>query len=187
MNLIFFLEEPSAKALLEGLLPRILPDYVFPQYVVFEGKQDLLKRVHIKLRGWGTPNTCFVVLFDQDIQDCGELKAKAAKICADCGKPDTLIRIACQEIESWYLGDLQSVETALEVPGIANKQRSQFGIPDEIESPKEALKRLTDNVYQQVDGSRRIGKSLALTGNLSTSFNAFISGVQRVVNQGCMN
>ena len=40
-QLVFFLEEPSARAMLENFLPRILPDNIAVRYVVFEGKQDL--------------------------------------------------------------------------------------------------------------------------------------------------
>jgi hypothetical protein len=35
--LVFFLEEPSAKAMLKGLLPRILPTEWLVRYVVFAG------------------------------------------------------------------------------------------------------------------------------------------------------
>jgi len=44
-QLVFFLEEPSAKAMLEGLLPRLLPESVYCRYVVFEVKQDLEKQM----------------------------------------------------------------------------------------------------------------------------------------------
>ena len=35
-HLVFLLEEPSAKDLLEGLLPRLLPKDMFVYYLVFE-------------------------------------------------------------------------------------------------------------------------------------------------------
>ena len=41
MNLVFLLEEPSAREMLKGSLPRVLPDAVQVRYVVFEGKHDL--------------------------------------------------------------------------------------------------------------------------------------------------
>ncbi len=69
-RIVFFLEEPSAKEMLKGVLPKILPDDMILQYVVFEGKQDLEKRLPIRLRAWQTPNTLFVVMRDQDSGDC---------------------------------------------------------------------------------------------------------------------
>ena len=44
-ELVFMLEEQSARAMLEGLLPKLLPAEVTPRYVVFEGKQDLEKQL----------------------------------------------------------------------------------------------------------------------------------------------
>lgn len=51
-RLVFCLEEPSAREMLKGLLPRFLPDDVAPTYLVFEGKQDLEKQLVKHLRGW---------------------------------------------------------------------------------------------------------------------------------------
>lgn len=54
--LVFFLEEPSARAMLEGLLPRLLPAGWEVKYVIFEGKQDLEKQLPRKLLGdWHSP------------------------------------------------------------------------------------------------------------------------------------
>ncbi|MFH0994156.1 MAG: hypothetical protein V1844_01455 [Pseudomonadota bacterium] len=48
--LVFFLEEPSAKEMLEGILPQILPTDVTSKFVVFRGKQDMEKRLVLRLR-----------------------------------------------------------------------------------------------------------------------------------------
>ena len=77
ITLVFFLEELSARRLLEGLLPRVLPmDRVVLRFVVFEGKQDLEKQLVRKMRGWRTPNTHFVVLRDQDSACCEDVKQR---------------------------------------------------------------------------------------------------------------
>jgi len=71
ITLVFFLEELSAKALLEGLLPRMLPmDQLLLRFVVFEGKQDMEKQLARRMRLWRTPNSYFIVLRDQDSSDC---------------------------------------------------------------------------------------------------------------------
>ena len=44
-TIVFFLEEPSAREMLEGVLPRILPEEVKVRYLVFQGKQDLEKNL----------------------------------------------------------------------------------------------------------------------------------------------
>ena len=40
-ELVFLLEEESAKAMLESLLPRMLDPEIKPRLLAFEGKQDL--------------------------------------------------------------------------------------------------------------------------------------------------
>ena len=55
MTLVFFLEERSAREMLTGLLPRVLPVHVVVRYVVFEGKHDLDQNIGRKLREWLAP------------------------------------------------------------------------------------------------------------------------------------
>ena len=50
-ELVFLLEEESAKAMLQGLLPRVLDPRVQPRLMVFEGKQDLERQMVKRLRG----------------------------------------------------------------------------------------------------------------------------------------
>lgn len=52
-TMVFFLEEPSAKEMLAGVLPRILPDDIQIRYLVFRGKQDLEKNLQKKLEAGG--------------------------------------------------------------------------------------------------------------------------------------
>ena len=121
-QLVLFLEEPSAREMLNGLLPRLLPGDLAFRCVVFEGKQDLEKRLPGKLRGWRTPETRFVVLRDKDNGDCTLIKENLAEICRNGGKPETLVRIACHELESWYLGDLNAVGEGLGIDGLSRYQ-----------------------------------------------------------------
>ena len=51
-ELVFLLEEESAKAMLLGLLPRVLDPQVQTRLMVFEGKQDLEKQMVKRLRGY---------------------------------------------------------------------------------------------------------------------------------------
>lgn len=180
--MVFFLEELSAKEMLDGLLPRLLPNGICYRCVPFEGKQDLEKQLPRKLRGWNTPNTWFIVLRDKDSGDCLVIKDRLANICQDSGKPGTLIRIACHELESWYLGDLSAVEQALAIQGLAKLQGNRkFRDPDQLANPAQELEKLTSNRYQKISGSRSIGPHLSVDDNRSHSFKVFISGVARII------
>ncbi len=165
--------------MLEGLLPAILPANFIPHYLVFEGKQDLEKNLVKKLRGWLTPDSVFVVLRDQDSGDCYQIKRKLRDLCQKAGKKDVLIRIACRELESYYLGDLAAVEKGLGLTGIAAQQsKRKFKDPDALGSPSEELFNMTNHVYQKVRGSRAIAPYLRLDGNTSRSFNTLIHGIR---------
>ncbi|MBU1239203.1 DUF4276 family protein [Myxococcota bacterium] len=182
-----FLEERSAQALLEGLLPKILPPDVHTTFVVFEGKQDLEKQLVRKMRGWRVPDTCFVVLRDQDSGDCSVIKKRLQELCGEAKRPGALIRIACRELESWYLGDLAAVEQAFDLNGIAKKQGTKkFRNPDSLGSPSKELIVLTKHKYQKIAGSRTLGPLLSLDGqNQSVSFNIFLAGITRVLSSTC--
>jgi len=184
ITLVFFLEELSARVLLEGLLPRFLPmDFVAFRFVVFEGKQDLEKQLVRRMRLWRLPNTHFVVLRDQDSAKCKDVKQQLVELCKEAKHPDALVRVACRELESWYLGDLAAVEQGLDLTGLSAMQhKRKFRTPDALHAPAKELSALTRGAYQKVSGSRALAPHLRLAGeNRSRSFGAFISGVQRVV------
>lgn len=180
-QLVFFLEEPSAREMLSGLLPKILPKSIFPRFVVFEGKQDLEKRLPIRLRAWQQPETTFVVLRDQDRGNCEEIKAGLISKCTKAGKPDALVRIACRELESFYLGDLQAVAKAIGPGNLGNmQQKAKYRNPDRLFNPAQELKQIAPS-YQKVSGSRAIGPCLDLENNRSRSFSTLVSGVKKLV------
>jgi hypothetical protein len=181
-TLVVFTEEMSAKVMLESLLPRLLPQKIHSQCVAFEGKQDLEKQLPIKLKGWRTPDTYFVILRDQDSGNCHDVKRNLKNICDAANKPKVLIRIACRELESWYFGDLAAVEVSLEIDGLtAFQTKARYRNPDNIIHPSAELKKITKNRYQKISGSRVIGKHLSLDNTRSRSFRNFINGVRGII------
>jgi len=151
-ELVFFLEEESAKALLEQIFPRLIPQgsQVYARFIVFEGKRDLEKQLLKKLRGYLNPRARFIVMRDQDQTDCKKTKRSLAALCARAGRPQTTVRIACRELEAFYLGDLRAVELGLGVGGLAGKQnKAKFRDTDRLASPSRELEKLTGNRYQQ--------------------------------------
>ena len=184
-TIVFFLEEPSAKEMLAGVLPRVLPENIQIQYIVFKGKQDLEKNLKKKLRGWRKPNSVFIVMRDQDSGNCKAIKAKLVDLCQEAGRDKVLVRIACRELESFYLGDLAAVEQGLGIKGIsANQKKKKFRNPDALGNPAEELFKLTNNVYNKIAGSRDIAPYLNLNTNCSNSFNVLLSGIRNIVDRG---
>jgi len=185
-TLVFFLEERSARALLEVLLPRFIQVDTFHfKFIAFDGKQDLEKQLVRKIRGWQTPNTDFIVLRDQDSAPCKQVKNSLKRLCKKAGAPDALVRIACRELENWYLGDLKAVGEAYGVKNLAEQQgKKKYRKPDALGDPVQALKTLTNRRYQKVNGSRTIGSYLDIENNRSRSFQVFVSGLKALTSSG---
>lgn len=180
-HLVFLLEEPSARDLLEGLLPKLLPANLSVRYLVFEGKQDLERQLVRKLRGWCLPDSAFVVLRDQDAADCRAVKARLRKLVAESERAPTLVRVACRELEAWIVGDWQAVAEAFEQPNLSEHgAKEAYRDPDQLVRPVESLRRYIPE-YQKRDGARRVGVLLDPQRNQSRSFRAFCSGVQKLV------
>lgn len=181
-QLVIFLEERSAKAMLDEFLPRVLPESVSHRCIPFEGKQDLDKQIGRRLKGWLEPNTAFLILRDQDSSNCLLLKESLLQKAQQAGRPNTVIRIACHELESWYFGDLKSVETALQLPKLHQyASSSKYRVPDKIVNPATELEKITHGHYQKVSGSREIGKHLTPSHNTSHSFKVFLKGIDKAL------
>ena len=182
-EIVFLLEEASAEAVLSAMLPRFLPPAVPYRCLVFEGKQDLERQMVRRMRGYRVPGARFVVLRDQDASDCMTVKTTLKRKCEEARRPEAVVRIACRELESWYLADLAAVERALELRGLQNLQnKRQYRVPDHIVTPSRTLMRIAP-AYQKVSGSRAIGPHLDLTNARSRSFVHFIAAVRRLADE----
>lgn len=181
-RVVFLLEEYSMKALLDGLLPRLFPDLLF-QCIPHDGKGDLEKSVPRKLRGWREPGVRFVVVRDNDRADCLALKDHLCGLCSNRVEEDWLVRIACQELEAWYLGEPDALADAFEKESLRRiGSRARFRKPDTVAYPAEALAKLVPQ-FQKVSGARLLANHLTRERNRSPSFRALLDGVERLVSR----
>ena len=65
-----------------------------------------------------------MILHDQDTMNCIELKQNILKLCSESKRP-VLVRIACQELEAWYFGDLEAVAKAYNRPKLKELTRKK--------------------------------------------------------------
>lgn len=184
-RIVFLLEEPSMKTLLLGLLPRLFPGWVEHEHFVcipHEGKSDLDKSIPVKLKAWRVPGDRFVIVRDNDNADCIDLKTRLLQVCETSGRPDSLVRLVCQELESWYVGDIEALALAfdplLDTPAL----RKRFAEPDTWQKPSKELERIIPE-FQKGAGARLMAQHLRETGNLSRSFNVFVDGLKRMAGQ----
>ncbi|NBD17679.1 MAG: DUF4276 family protein [Cyanobacteria bacterium] len=180
-DLILLVEEPSMKKLIDVLLPRILSPEIAFLCIPHEGKQDLEKSIPRKLKAFDN-KTKFIIIRDQDSGDCLQVKEKLLNLCKQAGRTDTIIRIVCHELESWFLGDLTAVETAMDLKKntlskLQSKQK--YKDPDRLNSAKEELKKIVPS-YQPNSKAGFIGQTLDLSNNQSHSFNVFIETIKNL-------
>lgn len=171
-HLVFLLEEPSARDALQAWLPHWLPAQVTLHFVVFQGKQDLVKRMALRMRHWLKPDSQFVVLRDQDSGDCKAVKAALTERCIAAGRPDAVVRVACRELESFFVGDWAAVGQAFNKPALVKLvNKAMYRNPDALGPPSQELARHIPG-YQKRDGARRIAPLMDPSRNTSSSFHA---------------
>ena len=177
-EVVFLLEEKSMQVFLEGLLPRLFPKMSF-RCIPHEGKQDLWKSIPRKLQAWRTPGVRFVVLRDNDGADCVKLKSRLAGRCREGGRGDTIVRIACQELEAWYFSDIEALATAYGNDTVRKIRPARRRRPDDIQNPATELKRIAPE-FHKVKGARQMARLVSPERSSSPSFRALVEALQRL-------
>ena len=181
-RLVFLLEEPSAETFLKTFLPHVLPEELSYIIIPHRGKSDLRKSIPHKIRAWQGPAR-FIVLHDQDSNDCVELKRNLQQLCEENGRNDIVIRIACRELEAWYFGDIQALCQAFpNAPRTTFERRAPFRDPDQIDNPAKQLEQKVDG-FQKGKAARLIPQYMDLNQNRSKSFNSFFKAIKDVAEQ----
>ena len=145
MHIEFLVEELSAEAALNSLAPAILgPGHTF-QVHPHNGKPDLIAKLPDRLRGyrpWLPADWRIVVLMDADEGECLQLKARMEDTARAAGlvtrsavggaQFQVLNRLAVQELEAWFFGDVEALCAAYPRldPNLA--KRSRYRNPDAI-------------------------------------------------------
>lgn len=169
---------------LDGILPRFFPQLQF-QCLPHNGKTDLVQSVPRKLRAWHEPGVRFVVMQDQDSGDCHEIKSALVELCRRAERPDTLVRIVCRELEAWYAGDTDAVSDAFpqaKEAALRKLRGARFRNPDAVVQPAKALAELIPG-FQKRRGARSMANVISRDNNRSRSFQVFIDGVERLVEE----
>lgn len=182
-------EEPSIRDVLEVILPKILSEkWVLEQnYFIrpHNGKSDLQKSIPRKVKVFSSYHepAGVVIVHDQDSHDCKELKIKILELCKSETSAENicplLIRIACRELEAWYLGDMKAIQEAY--PKFKAEQyahKSKFRNPDNLNNTAEELEKILSE-FQKGASARAIAPYLDTNpeNNKSESYGQFIKGI----------
>lgn len=146
-----------------------------------QGKSDLEASISRKLRAWRHPDRVrFIICRDNDGADCKLLKDKLDLLAKNQAHHEYKIRIVMNELESWYLGDLDALETAGVIkPGEAAKLQGKrkFRSPEKLTNAKQEFLRLVSTKGQTKLAST-IGPHLGLNSNRTFSFGQFVAALQ---------
>jgi hypothetical protein len=192
MHLEVLTEEPSAEAALAILIPKIAPGVTFAIHP-HQGKLDLLEQLPRKLRAyakWVTADYRIVVLVDEDRADCIALKRKLVASAKAAGIANRVLsRIAVEELEAWFFGDVPALVKAY--PGVPSTlaSKTSYRQADAIKGGTwEALERVLQEAghmsggYAKKEGAATIAAQMNVNANASPSFQAFRDGVRRICN-----
>ena len=201
MHIEFFLEEPSAEETLKAILPKMLSNDITFDFLIFQGKDDLLNNLSARLNGyrWIPDSWRIIVLVDEDQKDCHKLKAYLEKAAREAGfvtkssaipNEDFQVvnRIAIEELEAWFFGDIEAMHAAY--PRISRNlhAKAKYRNPDAIQGGTyEALQDLLirANYYKDKLPKRAVAHNIAQhmepTRNRSRSFQMFVNGLKACV------
>ena len=191
MHLELYVEEPSAKAALDVLVPKIVGEGHTFDVHCFRNKPELLKEIPKRLRAyarWIPDDWRIAVLVDEDRQNCYELKAGLLRAATDAGiRNRVLSRIAVEELEAWFFGDFDAVRAVYPKLPATLSQRKGFRDPDAIQGGTwEALDRVLRQAgyhagLVKTENAKRVAERMDPDRNRSRSFQAFRIGLRRLV------
>lgn len=197
MHIELLVEEPSMEAALENLLPRLLPAEFTHRIITFQGKQNLLRQLPARMRGyaaWITQQYRIIVLVDEDREDCLRLKQQmeasarqvglSTKTSAGGARFQVLNRIVIEELEAWFFGDIEAIHHAYPNIPLTLQDNQKFRDPDSIAGGTwETLERTMQRYgyfrggYAKREAASAISVHMEPDRNRSRSFQVFHEGL----------
>jgi hypothetical protein len=189
MHIEFLVEEPSAEAALRNLVPKICGDGISFNIHAYRSKSDLLGKLPKRLKGYRNflpPDWRIVVLIDEENLDnvAKEAGLVAKSVARDGSSFQVLNRIAIEELEAWFFGDIEAIHQAYERIPLNLGTKSAYRDPDAIKGGTwEAMERELQRAsyfkggLAKIKAARAISANMVPSRNRSQSFQAFQSGL----------
>lgn len=177
-ELVVLTEEPSMVPVVKAIIGKASPP-ISVKIIPHQGARDLESSLVRKLRAWRNPGARFLVLRDNDGADCVERKRRLAELVAKsgCAAP-CKVRIVCQELEAWFVGDPEALVEAGLVDCIPSAA-SFRGDPDALADPVAVLKKVC-GPYAKISNASLIAPYLDLDRNRSASFRETVAAIREL-------
>jgi len=159
--IIFLVEDYSMKKFLEGILPRLgFQDYAF-EIKHHRGKEDLISHLDQVIPSLSKRAQQIIVIIDQDKQDCVKLKNKIKAKMAWCSC-EYKIRIACYELEAWFLGDMEAIaECSPRFKARFFQGKEKYRDVDRIEKPSRVIEEIVPDWKESYASKPEFAKTIA--------------------------
>lgn len=185
--MIFFLvEDFSMKVFLEGVLPRLAFEKDKFEIKAHRGKEDLITNLKKIVPSLSKSAQQVIILIDQDRTDCKKLKNDIVEKMCNCAC-EYKIRIACYELETWFLGDMEAIAKCSPrfKPHFYQNKRKYCNAIDKIKKPSDIIKKIVPdwekNYLSKPKFASEIAQCIALeTKNRSHSFNVFLRTLKNI-------
>ncbi|MEH2235218.1 DUF4276 family protein [Nostoc sp.] len=193
MHIEFLVEEPSTEVALNFIVPKIIGDTHTLKIHNFQNKDRLLKKLPDRMKAYANfvhDDWRIVILVDEDRSDCQELKKKlcdASSVVTKHKGNIVLHRIAVEELESWFIGDVTAIRAEYEKIPVSLSQQAKFRNPDTIkggtwEQLDKILKKYGyETGLQKIDFAEKVSPHMDVENNLSRSFQIFRDGLRSIV------
>jgi hypothetical protein len=180
MSLVILTEERSMVAVMNALLPSLGVDLATVKIIAHDGKSDLEASIPKKLRGWRDPSARFLILRDNDRGNCHDRKRAIFGLVNGTGREHcTVVRIVCQELEAWFLADLNALERAGYLNAGSRPAFTRLD-PDSVPYPVHFMEQLRRG-YRKGSGAATIAPHLDPNNSRSASFRNTVAAIRKLM------
>lgn len=202
MHIEFLVEEQSSAEFLNVLVAKLLRGADTFRIHPFAGKPDLLKSLPHRLAGykaWLPEDWRIITLVDCDKENCGVLKAKIEDCAHSAGLQtksaamdkkhyQMLNRIAVEELEAWFFGDVEALTSAYpRIPSTLAEKRKYRNSDAITGGTWEALEKVLQTAghypagMPKIEVARNVSQHMNPDRNRSPSFRVFINAIREML------
>lgn len=190
--LFILLEEASMEPVIKIVISQLQSlNNISIEYSIktHQGKQDLENSLGKTIPALTKqPNASILIIRDKDSGDCIQIKQNIENIIKSKITVPYKIRIACHELENWFLGDLEAIEFAF---SRFNKNKivgkKEYSNVDEIVNPIDRLLKIIPDYkgirhISKVSNAEKISQYMVISKNKSTSFQHTVLAIKELQN-----
>jgi hypothetical protein len=159
--IVFLVEDYSMRKFFEGFLPRLGFEESLFEIKHHRGKEDLISHLNKIIPSLSKRAQQIIVIIDQDKQDCVALKNKIKEKMVRC-VCEYKIRIACYELEAWFLGDMEAIaKCSPRFKASSFQGKKKYRDIDNIEKPSSVIEKIVPDWKDKYASKPQFAETIA--------------------------